>query len=120
MIWISNHAVVRYIERVAGIDLCGVRAVAMRECGRHYDDADVLRIIARETGLEADAVRGLFPLAKLEQARQCCACSMMHEGVHYILSATAVVTLTRGRVRRKSSVQGNYGGRRAMALMGEM
>lgn len=109
ILMISNHAVVRWLERVEGIDLGAIRAALQRQLKRAAVDSEILRAVEAETGLSADAVRAQFPRAVLEQAVACRARSIVHGGVHFALrlhpECAVVATVGARRLHHRTARQ---------------
>jgi hypothetical protein len=90
--YITDHAVVRWLERHDGIDLAGIRA-ALRAEGQFASDGAVLARLKRDRGISADSVRSRMATPTLDIAVRSGASGVRTQGVRMVIVGGHVVTV---------------------------
>lgn len=91
-VYISDHAVVRWLERHDGLDLAPIRA-RLRANGQHPTDAAVLVMLKHARQIDADRVRRRMATPALEVAVRCGATAVRVDGVRVVIVDGRVVTV---------------------------
>lgn len=95
--FISEHALVRWLERASRIDLAASRAAFERMRGREPADGELLAFLARFEGLDLPAVRAEMLTANVRRAIAAGCASVRLKGLRLIVKNGVVVTVVRPR-----------------------
>ena len=90
---VTDHAVLRYLERVVRLDTSAAR----RE---HSTNAAVLGAVVRAYGLDLAAVRSRILTPEAQQAIHAGACKFQTQDYTLVIQSQRVITIIEGRIYR--------------------
>lgn len=118
--YITDHALLRYVERIMGVDVGAAREAMGRQLLPETCDADVLGFLADYMGIDVETVRDRMVTDGVRMACGCGAGGIRVSGVRYAIADGRVVTVyadhLKGRGPRSVSDRRDLGRRPAPRL----